>query len=77
MELINEKDETVMSIWGVKPWCFELDPASGEPNENCAVAELGRSGYTSTSLASVGERDVPPLEYLYRSVYPKGTTGYK
>ena len=74
MVLINEKDETLMSICGETQWWVEMGPESGGPNENCALERLCQSGYTSASLTSADERDVPSLELLYRLVFPEKRT---
>ena len=69
MDLINDKDETLMSICVETKGCFVMGPESGEPIGNCVFARLSRSGHSSASLASSDERDVPSLEYLYRLVF--------
>ena len=71
MDLIKGKDETLMSIGVETHGRFAMDPESGEPNGNCVFSRLSQAGYTSASLASAGERDVHPLEYIYRSGYPE------
>ena len=62
MDLINEKDETLMSICVETQGCFEMDPGPGGPIGNCGFARLSLEGYTSAPPASADERDVPSLE---------------
>ena len=71
MDKINDRDETLMSICVETQGRFELGPESGEPNENFVFAKLSQAGYTSSSSASVDERVVPSLEFLYRLAYPE------
>ena len=56
MAIINEKDETLMSIFVDAPESSEFDPDSGEPNGNCVFAKLSQSGYASASLARADEK---------------------
>ena len=72
MEIIKEQDETLMSIFAETEGRFGLDPDSGWPGANCVFAGLlSQAVYTSAALDSADGGDVPPLEYLYRLVYPK------
>ena len=70
MELVNAKDEILLSICVGPPGRFELDLHSGEPNTNCAFSSLGQQGYSSASLASDGEADLISLDFLCGLVYP-------
>ena len=59
-----------MAICAEAPWCFEIDPESGEPQRNCVYSKLPILGYTSNSSASADGEDGGSTNYLNRSVYP-------
>ena len=69
MGIINEKDETLMSICVDAPWPCELYPDSGEPNGHCVFAKLSQAGYASASLASADGKDTESLDSSCRLVY--------
>ena len=54
MEHNQESDETLMAICAEAPGCFEIDPESGGPMENCVYSKLIQLGYSSTSSARAG-----------------------
>ena len=68
MNQINERDETLMSICAETKGCFELDPGSSEPNENCVFAMLIQAVYTSSSLTSADEKG----HHFYGFSTPRG-----
>ena len=74
MELINEKDETLMSISVETQGCKGASKwirIPGGPSGNCVFSKLMQSGYTVAPLASPDEKDLHAQEYLYRLVYPE------
>ena len=59
-----------LSICADTQVCFELDPESGEPNENCVFAMLIQTGWDISSLASADGKGALSMDFLYRAVYP-------
>ena len=55
----RKADEIPMAICAEAPWCFEIDPESGEPLESCVYSKLTQLGYTSDSLAIADGKMIP------------------
>ena len=70
MNQINERDETLMSICVETQGRSEIDPESGDPNENCVFAMLIREGCDGSSLDSADGKVALSMDFLYRVAYP-------
>ena len=65
LKMDNRKsDDVAMVTCSESPWCFEIDPDSGEPLESCFYSELINLGYTSDSLASADDKDSASIVFF-------------
>ena len=66
----RKADEILTVICAEAPWCFEIDPESGEPLGSCVYSKLIQLGYTSDSLESADDKDPTSINFLYNLIYP-------
>ena len=73
--MANKQDEVRMNICAETQGCFEMDPDTNEPQENCAYSKLILAGFHSDILCSEDERDANSINYLRNLVCPVHLAG--
>ena len=70
MDEIQGGDGNLMAICAEAPWCFGIDPESGDQMETCVYSKLIQLGYSSQSSESAGGGDGRSANYVSHSAYP-------